>query len=172
MLMRLSQALDQIGDSSLNWTYQRVTEGAGSFQFDRCWTTLPDGCRLHVHRMPEMSINDEIFWHPHALPTAIFVVSGEYELYLAQTATGMQIPDQCISKLRASGPFWYEMNQIHVWHAVRTLSPVTTSVMLTAPERYFDPDYDKSISLMMPDLHRLTSAIMDIMDRHKLETSA
>lgn len=166
MLRRLNDALDQLDNANLTWTYQRVTEGKGSFQFDRCWTMLADGSRLHVHRMPEMSHKDQIFWHRHGLPVGILVVSGKYELYLAQTAVGKDVPDQHISRLRMSGPFWYEMNQIEAWHAVRTLSNVI-SVMLTSPRRYFDSDSDESIRLETPDCLRLSVAVLDIIDRHR-----
>lgn len=94
---------------------------------DRLWCRWQE-YRLYLHRIHPCSAHETLF-HPHPWPSAMRVVSGEYEMRLG-FGTGMIEPPVAATLILGPGSL-YEMAHPDSWHSVRPLSTATLSVMLT-----------------------------------------
>jgi hypothetical protein len=94
---------------------------------ERLW--LPwNGYRINLHRIHPCA-REEALFHPHPWPSAMRVLSGEYEMAVGygQGATAPPVAALMI----ASGDFRYEMTDPNAWHYVRPLREPTMSLMVT-----------------------------------------
>jgi hypothetical protein len=94
---------------------------------ERLW--LPwGGYRVNLHRIHPCA-RDEALFHPHPWPSAMRVLSGEYEMAVGY-GTGETAPP-IAALMIASGDFRYEMTDPDAWHYVRPLREPTMSLMVT-----------------------------------------
>lgn len=94
---------------------------------ERLWLPWGD-YRINLHRIYPCARGEALF-HPHPWPSAMRVLSGEYEMAVGygQAETAPPIAALMI----ASGDFRYEMTDPDAWHYVRPLDQPTMSLMVT-----------------------------------------
>src|SRR5262245_50787575 len=81
---------------------------------ERLWRSWND-YRVYLHRIHPCA-REEALFHPHPWPSAMRILSGEYEM-----AVGFgpgQEPPPVATLLIASGEFRYEMTHPDAWHYV------------------------------------------------------
>jgi len=97
--------------------------------------------RVLLHRIHPCEEGEPLF-HPHPWPSAVRVVSGQYEHQLSHLDTGSPGPSPahgpvlCRAVLSAGDE--YEMTEPSGWHSVRPVAGPSDSVMVTGP-LYADP---------------------------------
>jgi len=94
---------------------------------ERLWMPWGD-YRVNLHRIYPCT-RDEALFHPHPWPSAMRVLSGEYEMAVGY-GKGETAPS-IAALMIASGDFRYEMTDPDAWHYVRPLREPTMSLMVT-----------------------------------------
>ena len=94
---------------------------------ERLWMPWGD-YRVNLHRIYPCT-RDEALFHPHPWPSAMRVLSGEYEMAVGY-GKGETAPS-IAALMIASGDFRYEMTDPDGWHYVRPLREPTMSLMVT-----------------------------------------
>ena len=94
---------------------------------ERLWLPWGD-YRVNLHRIYPCA-RDEALFHPHPWPSAMRVLSGEYEMAVGY-GKGETAPS-IAALMIASGDFRYEMTDPDGWHYVRPLREPTMSLMVT-----------------------------------------
>jgi hypothetical protein len=84
--------------------------------------------RVSLHRIHPCAAHEALF-HPHPWPSAMRVLSGEYEMAVGY-GTGDEAPPVA-ARLVASGDLRYEMTDPDAWHYVRPIGGPSWSVMVT-----------------------------------------
>jgi hypothetical protein len=104
--------------------------------------------RIQLHRIHPCS-REEVLFHPHPWPSAMRVLSGEYEMAVGYALN--ETPPPIAARMIARGDFLYEMTDPGAWHYVRPLNAPTLSLMVTG--RPWNPTAPKS----HPELRPLTA---------------
>lgn len=114
---------------------------------ERLWRSWGD-YRIQLHRIYPCERGQALF-HPHPWPSAMRVLSGEYEMAVgyAQDATTPPIAALMIAR----DDFLYEMTDPGAWHYVRPIGEPTLSLMVTG--KPWNPSAPKS----RPELRELTA---------------
>lgn len=94
---------------------------------ERLWLPWSE-YRINLHRIHPCE-RDEALFHPHPWPSAMRVLSGEYEMAVGYGQGETQPPIAAL--MIASGDFRYEMTEPDAWHYVRPLREPTMSLMVT-----------------------------------------
>lgn len=87
---------------------------------ERVWIQHGD-FRVNLHRIHPC---DKALYHPHPWPSAVYVLSGQYEMAVGTSNT------EASRQILTSGSM-YEMLDPHGWHSVRPLGRPSLSLMLT-----------------------------------------
>ena len=95
---------------------------------ERLWTQ-EDGIRITLHRIHPCSREDALF-HPHPWPSAMRVITGNYEMALGFGA-GEKAPPIATTLQVQNGGMVYEMADPDSWHYVRPIGGVAMTVMVT-----------------------------------------
>lgn len=122
---------------------------------ERLWRDVGGGYRLFLHRIYPC---EEPYFHPHPWPSAIRILSGQYEMGVG-FGSGVVSP-RCAARMILSTGDSYEMIDPDGWHWVRPLERPTLSLMVTGkpwdrdmpiapPERPFLPVSNDNISAML-----------------------
>lgn len=87
---------------------------------ERLW--IQDGeNRIYIHRIHPC---EQPFYHPHPWPSAMFVLSGSYEMKLGS--------DSVVHIRTLMGEdHHYEMTNLSSWHSVRPIDKPVISIMVT-----------------------------------------
>ena len=103
---------------SLNITYHKP-------YVERVWRQVDD-VRVFLHRIYACK-RDEALWHPHDWPSAMKVVSGQYEMGLALAGMTQSPITTCLFTTGSH----YEMNGPAIgWHYVRPIGGPALSLMV------------------------------------------
>jgi hypothetical protein len=84
--------------------------------------------RICLHRIHRCAAGEALF-HPHPWPSAMRILSGEYEMAVGYGKGEM--PPPVAARLIASGPFCYEMTDPDGWHYVRPIGHAALTLMVT-----------------------------------------
>jgi len=105
---------------------------------ERLWTQMGKN-RLLLHVIHPCT-SEEALYHPHPWPSAIHILSGEYEMGLGVKASNFIGPTEKfagknpkiyeIAKVILGAGSYYEMLQKRGWHFVRPISIPCVSLML------------------------------------------
>jgi hypothetical protein len=99
--------------------------------------------RISLHRIHPCDAGAALF-HPHPWPSAMRVLSGEYEMAVGY-GKGDE-PPPIAARLIASGDLRYEMTDPDAWHYVRPIGAPSWSVMVTGrPWHRAAPRADKPL---------------------------
>jgi hypothetical protein len=127
----LDREFNNIAWNSLNVNYHPPL-------VERLWAQF-DTMRLMIHRIHPTTIsidqflegvqpNSEALFHPHPWPSAVFIVSGEYEMGVGYGSTS-EVPPLAAKVLLRAGSA-YEMTDKDGWHYVAPRKKPSISVML------------------------------------------
>src|SRR5262245_6435884 len=94
---------------------------------ERLWTRWQD-CRISLHRIYPCEPGEALF-HPHPWPSAMRILSGEYEMAVG-FGKGETLPP-IAALMIARGDFRYEMTDPDAWHYVRPLGGPAMTLMVT-----------------------------------------
>jgi hypothetical protein len=94
---------------------------------ERLWMSWRD-YRICLHRIYPCAPGEALF-HPHPWPSAMRILSGEYEMAVGYGAG--ESPPPIAALMIAAGDFQYEMTDPDAWHYVRPLREPTMSLMIT-----------------------------------------
>jgi hypothetical protein len=94
---------------------------------ERLWRRWGD-YRISLHRIHPCAAGEALF-HPHPWPSAMRILSGEYEMAVGH-GKGEEEPP-IAARLIASGQFCYEMTDPDAWHYVRPIGGPSWSLMVT-----------------------------------------
>jgi hypothetical protein len=117
LLKNFESNLDQWHSRDVNYEPPRV---------ERLWTTFEKDYRLYLHRIHPCEVP---LYHPHPWPSAVKIVSGEYEMDVGY-GPGEVMPPVAMT-LRLGPGSYYEMIDRDGWHSVKPLLTPTLSVMVT-----------------------------------------
>lgn len=129
---------------------------------ERLWTPIQvDGSeyRLYLHKIHPCGPHEALF-HPHPWPSAMRVLSGDYEMAVGYGKGSEPPPIAARMVFRLSGlardqSFRYEMTDPDAWHSVRPIGMPAYSVMVTgAPWGRVSPGPEKELSPLSPSLFR------------------
>jgi len=113
---------------SVNVTYHRP-------HVERLWMQLGE-CRLFLHRIHPCDDGHALF-HPHPWPSAVRIVSGDYEHKIGTTGYAEGNHDLPVSLVLSRailvGGAEYEMVNRDAWHSVRPVVGPSDSIMITGP---------------------------------------
>lgn len=85
--------------------------------------------RIYLHRIHPTKA-DKTFFHQHPWPSAMRILSGQYEMGLGY---GQAEPSPVISTLELSERDCYEMVQPYAWHYVCPIHSESYSLMIAGP---------------------------------------
>jgi hypothetical protein len=111
---------DEAGWNSLYIDYHPPT-------VERLWRPWGE-CRLALHRIHPCERGRALF-HPHPWPSAMRILSGEYEMAVGY-GKGEE-PPPVAALMIAAGDFRYEMTDPDAWHYVRPLGRPAMTLMVT-----------------------------------------
>jgi hypothetical protein len=86
--------------------------------------------RIYLHRIHPCPRGEALF-HPHPWPSAMRILSGEYEMAVGY-GKGEQAPP-IAALMIAAGDFRYEMTDPDAWHYVRPIGAPAMTLMVTGP---------------------------------------
>lgn len=98
---------------------------------ERLWTQI-DTMRLMVHRIhPTVGTpsDEESLFHPHPWPSAVYIVTGQYEMEVGYGETAQ--PPPVAAKVAMVAGACYEMTDKNGWHSVSPRGFPSISIMLT-----------------------------------------
>lgn len=95
---------------------------------ERCWTQLGN-YRIYLHFIHQCEPQDALF-HPHPWPSAMHVLTGQYEMSLGY-GPGLVEPPKMCTILVENGGMYYDMPHVDGWHSVRPVNGPCATVMLT-----------------------------------------
>jgi hypothetical protein len=95
---------------------------------ERIWAQIGN-YRLYLHFIHPCEAKDALF-HPHPWPSAMHVLTGEYEMSLGY-GPGLVEPPKMCTILVENGGMYYDMTDIDGWHSVRPVKTVCATAMLT-----------------------------------------
>lgn len=128
---------------------------------ERLWKDWKYGCRIYLHRIHPC---DTALFHPHPWPSAVKVVSGQYEMGVGYGAGQERPPVASLTVLRSGSS--YAMTDPNGWHWVRPLGEPSLSVMVTGPkwDRWSpSPDF-KLKPLSVEDYRRLSDDFKELIE--------
>jgi len=94
---------------------------------ERMWRRWGD-YRLSLHRIHPCGPGEALF-HPHPWPSAMRILSGEYEMAVGYGKG--ETPPPVAALMIAAGDFCYEMTDPDAWHYVRPLGGPALTLMVT-----------------------------------------
>lgn len=97
---------------------------------ERVYTNLPNGNRLSLHLIQQCE-KDQPFFHPHPWPSAVYIVSGLYEMNVGY-GDGLETPPIASTITLRAGSY-YEMIDPNSWHSVRPIEFESRSIMINGP---------------------------------------
>ena len=97
---------------------------------ERVYMDLEDGIRLSLHVIQPCD-KDQAFFHPHDWPSAIYILSGVYEMKVGYSS-GLTAPPVATTIMLNSGSS-YEMVDPDGWHSVRPIGFESRSIMVNGP---------------------------------------
>jgi hypothetical protein len=99
--------------------------------------------RVSLHRIHPCRPGEALF-HPHPWPSAMRILSGEYEMAVGY-GKGDTLPPVAALMI-AAGDFRYEMTDPDAWHYVRPIGGPTMSLMVTGkPWERWSPKSDRTL---------------------------
>ena len=105
--------------------------------------------RVNLHRIHPCATGEALF-HPHPWPSAMRILSGEYEMAVGFGAG--EAPPPVAALLVAREDFRYEMTHPDAWHYVRPLEAPTMSLMVTGkPWERVGPRVGKTLQPLQPE---------------------
>lgn len=118
---------------------------------ERLWRTVGE-CRVYLHRIHPCA---EALYHPHPWPSAIRILSGRYEMGVAESAEirfqHLMREDREIAKLVIGPGAQYEMVNPTGWHYVKPIDEPSLSLMVTHkpwdPPVFKHDDFGKAVKL-------------------------
>lgn len=119
---------------------------------ERIWCQVGN-YRLYLHFIQACNKGEALF-HPHPWPSAIHVISGEYEMGMGFGA-GVE-PPEVFATILSQGSMYYEMPHIDGWHYVRPTTGPCASVMLVGEpwdREQVGKDYDELLPLHNDRIH-------------------
>ncbi|HYT90670.1 MAG TPA: hypothetical protein VEL76_18325 [Gemmataceae bacterium] len=84
--------------------------------------------RIYLHRIHPCERGEALF-HPHPWPSAMRILSGDYEMAVGY-GKGEELPPVAALMI-AAGDFRYEMTDPDAWHYVRPLGGPAMTLMVT-----------------------------------------
>jgi hypothetical protein len=125
VLHEIERALPELLSTTEGWRSLDVT-----YHPPRVERVLRDhgGRRIHLHVIHPCASNDALF-HPHPWPSAVRVLSGNYEM--AVGAGAGEAPPPIALTLVAESGLAYEMTHPDGWHRVRPIDAPSCSLMVT-----------------------------------------
>ena len=94
---------------------------------ERLWLNWGE-FRIYLHRIHPCAQGEALF-HPHPWPSAMRILSGEYEMAVGYGKGEVAPPIAAL--MLAAGDFRYEMTDPDAWHYVRSIGEPTLSLMVT-----------------------------------------
>lgn len=118
---------------------------------ERLWRQHGD-LRIYLHRIHPC---EEALYHPHPWPSAIRILSGRYEMGVAESpmlrSQAVMRQTREVAKLVIGPGAQYEMVNPIGWHYVRPLDEPSLSLMVTAkpwdPPIFKHDDFGKTVKL-------------------------
>jgi hypothetical protein len=114
---------------------------------ERLWCPWSD-YRISLHRIHPCDAGAALF-HTHPWPSAMRILSGEYEMAVGHGRGSTPPPFAC--RIIASGDFRYEMTDPDAWHYVRPLGGPAMTLMVTGKP------WDRAAPKSEKPLHGLTA---------------
>ena len=111
---------------------------------ERLWQRWGD-YRVYLHRIHPCGPGEALF-HPHPWPSAMRILSGEYEMAVGH-GKGEAVPPVAALMI-AAGDFRYEMTDPDAWHYVRPIRGPSLSLMVTG--RPWDRPAPRSSKPLVP----------------------
>jgi hypothetical protein len=109
---------------------------------ERLWRDWKE-YRISLHRIHPCPPGEALF-HPHPWPSAMRILSGEYEMAVGYGKG--ETPPPVAALMIAAGDFRYEMTDPDAWHYVRPLRGPTMSLMVTGqPWERWSPKSEKPL---------------------------
>jgi hypothetical protein len=109
---------------------------------ERLWCPWGD-FRISLHRIHSCPPGAALF-HPHPWPSAMRILSGEYEMAVGYGPG--EKPPPIAALMTASGAFAYEMTDPDAWHYVRPIGGPAMTIMVTGkPWERWSPKSDKPL---------------------------
>ena len=104
--------------------------------------------RISLHVIHPCGPEDALF-HPHPWPSAMRVLSGDYEMTVGAGAG--DTPPPHVLTLRVGGCFEYEMTHPDGWHRVRAIGVPAVTVMVSGPPwQRWSPGSDAPLGPLSP----------------------
>ena len=97
---------------------------------ERLWRQLFKEHRLYLH-IAHPCKKGESFFHNHAGPSAMLVISGQYEMMIGRGVEGRK--PETVSTVIIGPNQGYEMLDRDDWHSIRPIDGPTMSLMLCGP---------------------------------------
>ena len=119
------------------------------------------GYRVSLHRIHPCAAGEALF-HPHPWPSAMHLLTGEYEMAVGY-GTG-ETPPPVAALIVARGDFRYEMTDRDAWHYVRPLGGPTLSVMVTGQP--WDRPAPRSSNPLAPLTDAQRAELFDLFRKH------
>lgn len=121
---------------------------------ERLWRQLGP-IRINLHKI-HSCIAAEALFHPHPWPSAVHVLSGEYETGIG-VSVGQEKPGVVFREF-VSREFKYEMPSENAWHYVRPVGGSSCSVMVTGePWKRAGSIREIEAKKVMPSMRSLTT---------------
>lgn len=111
---------------------------------ERVWCEW-SGYRISLHRIHPCKKGEALF-HPHPWPSAMKVLSGDYEMAIGYGAGEVSPP--VAAKIILGAGSEYEMTDLNGWHYVRPLNVPTMSLIVTG--KPWDRSAPKSDKALIP----------------------
>ena len=121
MLGRLATLIEEPGWKTLLIDYETP-------HVERLWKMI-DGYRLCLHRIHPC---EKALYHPHPWPSAVKLLSGDYEMGVGHAQPGETSPTEIAKVIFRRGSS-YEMIDPRGWHYVKPLQWQSYSVMVMGP---------------------------------------
>src|SRR5262245_54548018 len=125
VLERVERALPELLADSDGWTGLYIDYHPPTVE--RLWRQWGE-YRISLHRIHPCAASEALF-HPHPWPSAMRVLSGEYEMAVGY-GEGDE-PPPVAARLIATGELSYEMTDPDAWHHVRPIGGPSWSLMVT-----------------------------------------
>ena len=123
LLAEVERALPHLLDDDARW--QTLDIDYEPPRVERAWTAFGPG-RVSLHRIHPC---ERALFHPHPWPSAVWIVSGEYEMAVGYGKGDVEPPEAARCVLAAGSR--YEMIHEDGWHSVRPIHAPSLSVMVT-----------------------------------------
>ncbi len=131
---------------------------------ERLWRNWGLENRLYLHCIYPCKEGEALF-HPHPWPSAIKLISGQYETAIGY-GKGDDVPPQA-SRQILYAPSEYEMCDPDGWHYVRPIGKPSYSMMLTGkPWERSAPKSDKPLKPLDP--HSIQRILTIFQDRYSI----